>query len=400
VTDSVRALGISNAFNTRVVGIAERFTFIQAVLVINAFYANVFFCADSIVTIIIGQAGNANRIGIAICSIRAVRVRNTFYTCIISCAHQPISTVKVHFTLNTFEVISAHSVRAVKVHDTFFTCVCVQITDWFSHRTIAIYHTFYADILITNSVGAVVVRHTFMAGSVLYVTVLSSRTVGVCLATLWNTLAILALVTERALVVGGAGLAEPAHAHQFRRTGTSRTGVSIQAERKVRILGSTLGVAARLISTVQKTLVRLVPVSPEYAVGSQEAGVVAAAFSIPGTLCYSRQSLQKASRVTAVSLGEASAAVDAGRIETEVHGGIEGPRNLHTCRDVLHGVLGYEGTPLGFCDDIVEDPHLTGIVEPTHLLADAGIFRLHLCDHITRIQCAQIQDVVRTLSIV
>jgi len=53
VADSFRALGISDAFHTGVVGIAVRFTFIKTVLVIKTFNTNVFFCADPIVTITI-----------------------------------------------------------------------------------------------------------------------------------------------------------------------------------------------------------------------------------------------------------------------------------------------------------------------------------------------------------
>jgi len=87
VADSIRALVISYTFHTGVVGIAVRCIIIKAVLVFKTFYANVFFCADTIVTIIIGQAG---------------------YTCIISCAYQPISTVRTHFTFYTSSVRTAN----------------------------------------------------------------------------------------------------------------------------------------------------------------------------------------------------------------------------------------------------------------------------------------------------
>ncbi len=54
------------------------------------------------------------------------------------------------------------------------------------------------------------------------------------------------------------------------------------------------------------------------------------------------------------------------------------PRNRFLGSLDVYKYLGNECAPLRVSNDIVEDPHLTGVVETTHLLTDAGICRLHL----------------------
>jgi len=271
-TDPVCAVCVRNTFFTGVCVQFAHWFFRRTVTVFNTLNTMQVISADSAVTVIIHNA-----------LFTGVCVYLTDWLCCWA--------VTVFKTFNTFEVLSADSICAIRVENTFFTTVCIQFTDWLISRAVTIFNTFNANVLIAHSIGTVAVCHTLFAFSSCDVTILSSRTVCVRLASLWDACAVLAEETVGTLVVVGACPAPATHAHQFRGTGATRAGVSILTLFQVGILGPTLDMAAGLLGSVQETLVTLVPVAPEYAVFSQFTGLVAPGIVISGTVDYSRQSL-------------------------------------------------------------------------------------------------------------